>query len=61
MNDLTNRELKTLMELSFGRIMRLASRGEKPGDNAEYDKYRNLFMEASEEVKARGIHQSAAW
>jgi hypothetical protein len=59
MNNLTNRELKTMMELSFGRILRLGSRSEQPGDGAEYDKYRNLFMQAADEVKARGLDKTA--
>lgn len=60
METLNNHELKTLMELSFGRILRMGSRTEQPGDGAEYDKYRNLFMDAAEEVKRRGLDR-VAW
>ena len=59
MNDLSNYELKTLMELCFGRILRLGSRSTQPDDGAEYDKYRNLFLDADSEVKRRGLNKLA--
>ena len=47
-------EIKSLMALSFGRILSLGSRPEKPGDVMEYEKHKWLIIEAAQELRERG-------
>jgi hypothetical protein len=37
-----------VMDLALGRILRMGSRPTQPGDEAEFDRCRNIFMEAAE-------------
>ena len=38
-----------LMQLAFGRILRLCSRPAQQGDVADYERCKKIFMEAAEE------------
>ena len=46
-------DLNNLVKLSIGRILQIGSRPGQPGDGAEYDKYRDLAMNAIEELSCR--------
>jgi hypothetical protein len=41
-------QAKKVMELSFGRILKLGSRPEQPGDIEDYEKAKGVFLDAAE-------------
>jgi len=49
MNMETNYSNEQLMQLAIGRILRMASRPAEPGDVAEYERCREIFMDAAAE------------
>jgi hypothetical protein len=51
----TDSELDKVIGLCIGHIGNMAARPERPGDGEEYDKYRNLAMEAKEILNERKI------
>lgn len=42
------REVETLRQLAFGRILRLASRPYQPGDELQYERARRAFLSTFE-------------
>lgn len=51
----SNDELKKIITLCIGRVLRIGSRPEQKGDSEQYDQCRWLAISASEELKARGV------
>lgn len=44
----TDQEAETMMQLAFGRIMRMGTRETQPRDIEEYENCRRLILNASE-------------
>lgn len=53
-------EAREAMRLAIGRILRIASRPEQPGDLEEYAKAREVAMEAAEVLGVRPASTAGA-
>ena len=47
-------ETNKTMELAIGRIFRIMSRSEQPGDVAEYERCRSLILDCADELGISG-------
>lgn len=48
---MTKQEATKIIELAFGRILRIGARPTQPGDVEEYERCRVLIMEAKEAIE----------